>query len=79
MSIARIDQGNTHGWQARAHVRKGVPRLTMLCSDLDCGGRNEALRVAHAAEQLLQLRALIKRRQLAREGLNGLIKGPRYG
>ncbi len=79
MSIQRIDSGDTHGWQARVHVGKGKPRLTMLCSDADYGGSALAHQAAEAALQLLQLKALIQRRRMARQGLEGLLKGARHG
>lgn len=77
MSIVRIDGKRTHGWQARAYVGEGLPRITMLCSDAECGGSEEAHRVATAAEQLLQLQAFITRRGMAREALLKLKLGAR--
>ncbi len=77
MSIVRIDTTNTHGWQARVHVGNGKPRLTMLCSDADFGGSELAHHAAEAALKLLQLKALMERRRMARKGLEGLLKKAR--
>lgn len=59
MSVVRIDNPtkHTHGWQARAHVAKGLPRLTKLVSDNDAGGRNEARRKAQWHELRLKAQA----------------------
>ena len=61
MSVVRIDNPtkHTHGWQARAHVAKGQPRLTKLVSDNDAGGRQAAWRKATWHE--LRLKAQAKR------------------
>lgn len=61
MSVVRIDNPtkHTHGWQARAHVAKGLPRLTKLVSDNDAGGRQAAKR--KAAWHELRLKAQARR------------------
>ena len=68
MTIVRIDSDTTHGWQARAAVTGRRNGISMLCSDGVHGGREQALKVAKAAERLLQLQALvIERQRVARE------------
>jgi hypothetical protein len=59
VSVVRIDNQakHTHGWQARAHVAKGMPRLTKLVSDSDAGGRREALKKARWHEARLKAQA----------------------
>lgn len=53
MAIVRIEtpDGRTRGWQARAHVAKGHPRLTRLCSDGVCGGKRKARAAAQVEER----------------------------
>lgn len=55
MSVVRIDNptGHTHGWQARAHVAKGLPRLTKFVPD-SSGGRAAAKRKAQWHEARLK-------------------------
>jgi hypothetical protein len=77
MSIQRVDSDTTHGWQARVYVCQGRPRLTMLCSDADYGGSEQAHKAAGAALKLLQLKALMQRRRMALAGLQNLVKGAR--
>lgn len=59
MSVVRIDSdaSHTHGWQARAHVAKGLPRLTKLVSDSEAGGRRAARRKAAWHEARLKAQA----------------------
>lgn len=58
MSVVRIDShaSHTHGWQARAHVAKGQPRLTKFIPDSD-GGRLAAKRKAAWHEVRLKAQA----------------------
>lgn len=66
MAIVRIEtpDGRTRGWQARAHVAKGHPRLTRLCSDGVCGGKRKAREAAQAEEARLKRQARRLRRRL---------------
>lgn len=59
MSVVRIDNpaGRTHGWQARAHVAKGLPRLTRFFADSSHGGKRAAKAAAARAEAQLQRKA----------------------
>lgn len=67
MSVQRIESKatRTRGWQARAYVTKGHPRLTKLVSDSTAGGRRAAKREALAWEVELQRQAERIRRRLA--------------
>lgn len=58
MSVVRIDNPaqHTHGWQARAHVAKGRPRLTKFVADSD-GGPQVAKRKAEWHEARLKAQA----------------------
>jgi hypothetical protein len=71
VTIVRIDSDTTHGWQARAAVTGRRNGISMLCSDGVHGGREQALKVAKAAERLLQLQALVIERQRVAVALRG--------
>lgn len=66
MSIVRIEtpDGRTKGWQARAHVAKGLPKLTRLCSDSVHGGKRKARAAAELVETRLKRQAKRRRREL---------------
>lgn len=66
MSVVRIDNpaAHTHGWQARAHVAKGLPRLTKFIADSG-GGRLAAKRKAAWHEARLKAQAERLRARLA--------------
>lgn len=58
MSVVRIDHSpsHTHGWQVRAYVAKGMPRLTKFIAD-STGGKAEAKRKAQWHEARLKAQA----------------------
>lgn len=66
MAVVRIEtpDGRTKGWQARAHVAKGLPRLTRLFSDGVCGDKRKAHATAEAEEVRLKRQARRLRREL---------------
>ena len=59
MSVVRIESSKcgSYGWQARAHVLKGLPRLTRFLADDAHGGKLAALRKARWHEARLQAQA----------------------
>jgi hypothetical protein len=63
MSVVRIESTicRSCGWQARAYVAKGQPRLTKFLADAEHGGKRAAQRKAKWHEARLLARARVLR------------------